>query len=189
MINKKIYTPSIGDLLNKNKGILNYIYDPCGNKIGVVVAKKGLNRNNPQIGWALFCEVNYYNIHIDAFSKFKEGKYIINNHITKNSAIQKIYNNLLSDILKNINDLKISYDIYRPQNKADVVALAFTRLNTNRDRFFVSDSEQGNQSKTDLMKNIIQKSDNGIDMDATESNYIRKAVRAMEYRAWKYFKD
>ena len=206
---------NIGNILSKHGAIFNYITDPYGFRVGVVVMMKGETRDNPRVGWALFRETPYrvYGNNIRTLEGIPVANDLIEDILLRTCRSFNKHNDLSSPEMIEIyrdatalRNLKIGHvegvgffnDVLTNKGKADLLSLAIRRANTNRDRYFayVPDNtddfdSRENQIGADWGYNEIPINDPDdpyVVYSPVLTQTIKKAVREAEYRAWRYFK-
>lgn len=205
----------IGEILKAHNALFSYIKDPYGFRIGVVVMMKGQNRDNPKVGWALFDETNnkQYGKRINTLKEIPVADEHLNNILERAVEIFKLIpdtdnkeNPSMLGIYNEVQALKrmklgspelrgFHNDALTAKGKADLISLAITRANTNRENYFACTSvipgDRCDQSEVDWKLNWIpinRPDDSLIIKSPILAQTIKKAVREAEYRAWRYFK-
>lgn len=165
--------------LKKDNTLMEYIRDSLGTKIGIIISTKGPNRNTPQIGWVLFR--NIIGVKERTYKTLKS----LNNIYARLGFASIISINY--DTYKFINSIKINYTTYIIPNKTIIYDTAVKNLSTDRSNWFVGKEEGDNLLNNNIKVNLNNGETTYI-KDEIYANHIRKSIRAMEYRAWKYFK-
>ena len=207
---------NIGEFLKENKAIFNYIYDSRGFRIGVILAKKGDYIGHNLIGWALFNEIEYPSwtqfvgikdlpVYKDLIESVKDS---INKSLAKDSdsleiledtgvfkiyEAFKVFNKAIRDTSVFSEDGDRDVPACYIVNKEDILeALKKALEKANYDSWnYYCLKHEGH----DLRNNIVdtyyidgyKQCTSGRELPILANN-IRKAVRKMEFRAWRYFK-
>lgn len=205
----------VGEILKKHNALFNYIKDPYGFRIGVVVMMAGPDRDTPKVGWALFDETGFkqYGRRTDTLHEIPVAKDLLDDILLKtcevfnkhrdpdeqtDPSMLDIYNDV-----ETLRNLKVGSpetrgfhnDSITSKGKADLVSLAIKRANMDRDNYFACKSENPNdrcdQSEVEWDLNWIpinRPDDSLIVKSQILTQTIKRAVREAEYRAWRYFK-
>ena len=207
---------NIGEFLKENKAIFNYIYDSRGFRIGVVLAKKGDYIGHNLIGWALFNEIEYPSwtqfvgikdlpVYKDLIESVKDS---INKSLAKDSdsleiledtgvfkiyEAFKVFNKAIRDTSVFSEDGDRDVPACYIVNKEDILeALKKALEKANYDSWnYYCLKHEGHDLRNDIVDtNYIdgyKQCTSGRELPILANN-IRKAVRKMEFRAWRYFK-
>ena len=206
----------IGEILKKHNALFNYIRDPYGFRIGVVVMMKGADRDNPLVGWALFDETSYkqYGKRTETLNELPVANELLEDILLKTCEVFNKHRNpdeqtdpSMLDIYNDVEALRklkvgspemrgFHNDSITSKGKADLISLAIKRANTDRDNYFAHVSKcpgtcREDQSEVEWDLNWIQiniPDDSLIVKSQILAKTIKKAVREAEYRAWRYFK-
>ena len=205
MSKKKRERFNIEKFLTDNKAIFNYIYDKNDLKLGIVIAFPSELKGRCKIGWALFEEACKEEKEI---SKFRDLP-IIRNKLTEiKKALYKILDTEDKDtierkewisLIQNIYSLE-DFDLgeknsyYYPVNASEwenLFNLAKSRACYDGWNYYCAKGTS--LERTNLRNNYINTTNTEntygiVTRDIDKSAGIRKAVRKMEYRAWRYFK-
>lgn len=205
MSKKKKERFNIEEFLKNNKAIFNYIYDKNDLKQGIVVAFPSELKGRCKIGWALFDEVCQEEKEVSKFrdlprirnklNEIKNALYNILDTEDKNSFERKVWISLIQDI-RSLEDFDLGETVlyYYPISASEwenLFNLAKSRANYDGWNYYCAKGTS--LEKTDLRNNYINtlNTENTygiVTRDIDKSTCIRKAIRKMEYRAWKYFK-
>ena len=205
MSKKKRERFNIEEFLKNNNAIFNYIYDKNYLKQGIVIAFPSELKGRCKIGWALFTEACKEEKEISKFrdlpiirnklTEIKNTLYNILDTEDKNTIERKEWISLIQNIrsLEGF-DLGENALYYYPVNASEwesLFNLAKSRANYDGWNYYCAKGTT--LERTDLRNNYIstlntENTYGVIASDINTSAYIRKAVRKMEYRAWKYFK-
>ena len=167
---------NVGDFIDKNKIIFKYVYDKFGFRVGIVVAEKGEGRWHPKIGWALFKEVPHTVI---VHTKFNQ-----------------------IPAYKGMDDfpfIPVEEIIISKENKLELFKKALDRANYNSFSYYV------NLNDLDVHRNTVLRSEepeiwysDGIYKDKGHIRYandyygiiksLKRSVKDLEFRAYRYFK-
>ena len=207
---------NIGEFLKENKAIFNYIYDSRGFRIGVVLSKKGDYIGHNLIGWALFNEIEYPSwtqfvgikdlpVYKDLIESVKDS---INKSLAKDSdsleiledtgvfkiyEAFKVFNKAIRDTSVFSEDGDRDVPACYIVNKEDILeALNKALEKANYDSWnYYCLKHEGHDLRNDIVDtNYIdgyKQCTSGRELPILANN-IRKAVRKMEFRAWRYFK-
>lgn len=205
----------VGEILKKHNALFNYIKDPYGFRIGVVVMMAGPDRDTPKVGWALFDETGFkqYGRRTDTLQEIPVADSLLDDILLKTCEIFNKHRDpneqtdpSMLDIYNDVETLRklrvgspetrgFHNDSLTGKGKADLVSLAIKRANTDRDNYFAYKSENPNdrcdQSEVEWDLNwvpINRPDDSLIVKSQILAQTIKKAVREAEYRAWRYFK-
>lgn len=204
-MSKKREKFDIEGFLKENNAIFNYIYDKNQVKQGIVIAFPSELIGKCKIGWALFGEVcleekpmsKFRDLPIlkDKFNSMKSSIYDILDTKDKNTVERGKWLSLIQEI-RSLEDFDlIQEDIYYYPIKAtewkSLFNLAKSRANYDSWNYYCAKGTT--LEKTDLRNDYISttctKNTCGFILSNSEKiACIRKAIRKMEYRAWKYFK-
>lgn len=209
---------NIRELLNKNNAIFNYIYDNRGFRIGVVVAQKGKLKGHNAIGWALFQELPSVEsslfVNITSTPIYKEMEKALKESLSSaldlncskdTEVLDKIkffdMCKSLESFLKGVQSIDIpseddnvlfsaKYDVTK-KDIMDTIKLALSKVNYDSWNYYSPlnkghDLREGiiNLSKVEDKESLVLM---GTKMPIL-TNSLRKAIKKMEYRAWRYFK-
>jgi len=180
-----------GDILKENKGLVNYIYDDYGFRIGIVMILPGEGKHHPKLGWALIKEVPH---RVNVIHKLSDIP------VFKNSN-SELLNLDFGD------NLTICYNTFADEKaKSELFELAVSRANFDSWNYYVCTDRDKGQNFSDLRNDKISnffchtrltmypgeiwESDvpTNAEVDVKKCRVIRKAIRNAEYRAWRYFK-
>lgn len=213
-MNNKKEKFNVEEFLRESKAIFNYIYDNRGLKVGIVLAMKTPLKGKCKIGWALFEEnrdinckvlsklrdipaimkrINDIKDHIFTLSFAEESQGIKENRKEFISLMQEVKS--LEDI--DLNSPDVYYYLESASDMKDVFISAKERANHDSWNYYCAKGTA--LSKTDLRTELIKIKTSYKDGDEEVHSYytsgdtelckaIRKAVRKMEHRAYKYFK-
>lgn len=215
MSNKEKF--DIEGFLKEHKAIFNYIYDDRGLKRGIVLAMKTPLKGKCKIGWALFDENSNIDCKVLSklrdipeimrkLNSIKDSVYKLTEReeAKGNKEDRKDLISILQEV-RSLEDTKLGeIDTYTfPTDPKDVENLFLSAVSrANHDSWNYYCAKGTDLSKTDLREGVIsiQKlKDEKLDgvyclyhycnSDSKElCKNIRKAIRKMEHRAWKYFK-
>lgn len=205
MSKKKRERFNIEEFLKNNKAIFNYIYDKNYLKQGIVIAFPSELKGRCKIGWALFTEVCKEEKEISKFrdlpiirnklTKIKNDLYNILDTEDKNTIERKEWISLIQDIHSledfDLGEKNYSYYPVKASEWENLFNLAKSRANYDGWNYYCAKGTT--LERTDLRNNYIstlntENTYGVVTSDIDKSAGIRKAVRKMEYRAWKYFK-
>jgi len=207
----------VGEILKKHNALFNYIKDPYGFRVGIVVMMKGETRDTPRIGWALFKETPYRQYGKDIKTLecvpsannllndilFKIREFIFRCEIPDGYKAPEIFD--IYDDVKALGKTKISHiegpgffnDVLEDRGKADLLSLAIRRANTDRGNYFACLSRNYDRESRENQISVDWDY-NEIPINFPDEPYImhspilaqtiKKAVKEAEYRAWRYFK-
>ena len=207
MSKKKKERFNIKEFLTNNKAIFNYIYDKNDLKQGIVIAFPSELKGRCKIGWALFTEVSNEEKEISKFrdlpiirnklTEIKNALYNILDTEDKNIIERKEWISLIQNI-RSLEDFDLGeIDLYcYPVNASEWESLFnLAKSRDNYDGWNYYCAKGTSLEKTDLRNNYINTLNTDtentygiVTRDIDKSACIRKAIRKMEYRAWKYFK-
>ena len=166
----------VGDLINKNKIIFKYVYDKFGFRVGVVVAEKGEGRWHPKIGWALYREVPH--------------------DIVVHTECKQI------PVYKDMEDfpfIPVEEVVISKENKLELFRKAWCRVNFNSFEYYVNLYDSNVHKETqfrDVYPEIWYTDGNSkedvsicvVDDDYGIVKAMKRAVKDLEFRAYRYFK-
>lgn len=167
---------NIGDFIDKNKIIFKYVYDKFGFKVGIVVAKKGEGRWHPRIGWALFKEVPH--------------KIVVH---TKSDQIPEYRG------MGDFSFIPVEEVVISKGDKIDLFDKALNRTNYNSFSYYINFYDLDVHSDTILRSELpeIWYKDGNSDMEDSicyvDDYYgiiksLKKAIKDLEFRSYRYFK-
>ena len=205
MSKKKRERFNIEEFLKNNKAIFNYIYDKNYLKQGIVIAFPSELKGRCKIGWALFTEVCKEEKEISKFrdlpiirnklTEIKNTLYNILDTEDKNTIERKEWISLIQNIHSledfDLGEKNYSYYPVKASEWENLFNLAKSRANYDGWNYYCAKGTT--LEETDLRNNYIstlntENTYGVVTSDIDKSAGIRKAVRKMEYRAWKYFK-
>ena len=205
MSKKKRERFNIEEFLKNNNAIFNYIYDKNYLKLGIVIAFPSELKGRCKIGWALFTEVCKEEKEISKFrdlpiirnklTEIKNTLYNILDTEDKNTIERKEWISLIQNIHSledfDLGEKNYSYYPVKASEWENLFNLAKSRANYDGWNYYCAKGTT--LERTDLRNNYIStlNTENTYGVFASDINTsagIRKAVRKMEYRAWKYFK-
>ena len=205
MSKKKRERFNIEEFLKNNNAIFNYIYDKNYLKQGIVIAFPSELKGRCKIGWALFTEACTEEKEISKFrdlpiirnklTEIKNTLYNILDTEDKNTIERKEWISLIQNIHSledfDLGEKNYSYYPVKASEWENLFNLAKSRANYDGWNYYCAKGTT--LERTDLRNNYIStlNTENTYGVFASDINTsagIRKAVRKMEYRAWKYFK-
>ena len=205
MSKKKRERFNIEEFLKNNNAIFNYIYDKNYLKQGIVIAFPSELKGRCKIGWALFTEVCKEEKEISKFrdlpiirnklTEIKNTLYNILDTEDKNTIERKEWISLIQSIHSledfDLGEKNYSYYPVKASEWENLFNLAKSRANYDGWNYYCAKGTT--LERTDLRNNYIstlntENTYGVVTSDIDKSAGIRKAVRKMEYRAWKYFK-
>ena len=205
MNKKKRERFNIEEFLKNNNAIFNYIYDKNYLKQGIVIAFPSELKGRCKIGWALFTEVSNEEKEISKFrdlpiirnklTEIKNALYNILDTEDKNTIERKEWISLIQNIRSlegfDLGENALYYYPVKASEWENLFNLAKSRANYDGWNYYCAKGTT--LERTDLRNNYIStlNTENTYGVFASDINTsagIRKAVRKMEYRAWKYFK-
>ena len=205
MSKKKRERFNIEEFLKNNNAIFNYIYDKNYLKQGIVIAFPSELKGRCKIGWALFTEACTEEKEISKFrdlpiirnklTEIKNTLYNILDTEDKNTIERKEWISLIQSIHSledfDLGEKNYSYYPVKASEWENLFNLAKSRANYDGWNYYCAKGTT--LERTDLRNNYIStlNTENTYGVFASDINTsagIRKAVRKMEYRAWKYFK-
>lgn len=213
-MNNKKEKFNVEKFLKESNAIFNYIYDNRGFKVGIVLAMKTPLKGKCKIGWALFEEnrdinckvlsklrdipalmkrINDIKDHIFTLSFAEESQGIKENRKEFVSLMQEVKS--LEDI--DLNSSDVYYYLENASDMKDIFISAKERANHDSWNYYCAKGTD--LSETDLRTDVIKiKTPYEDEYEETHYYYtssdtelckaIRKAVRKMEHRAWRYFR-
>lgn len=201
-----------GKYKNRNSYIFNYIYDKYGFRIGVIVCFMDKEKNLPKIGWSLMREltVGEPNIIIEKLYDIPTFRALVDNN-SVNSKMYKLYTFIrdvkkykidgFSDTISGISNIIILNRKQRDMLIDIAIARAVTYTPELSKNYYCNNSVKGlikfkpcaenDDYITDIRNNRLVITGNAFIQNKVKESIcknIRDAVRAMEYRAWKYYK-
>lgn len=205
MSKKKRERFNIEEFLKNNKAIFNYIYDKNYLKLGIVIAFPSELKGRCKIGWALFTEVCKEEKEISKFrdlpiirnklTKIKNDLYNILDTEDKNTIERKEWISLIQNIHSledfDLGEKNYSYYPVKASEWENLFNLAKSRANYDGWNYYCAKGTtlERTDLRNDLISTLNTENTYGVvTSDIDKSASIRKAVRKMEYRAWKYFK-
>ena len=205
MSKKKRERFNIEEFLKNNNAIFNYIYDKNYLKQGIVIAFPSELKGRCKIGWALFTEVCKEEKEISKFrdlpiirnklTKIKNDLYNILDTEDKNTIERKEWISLIQDIHSledfDLGEKNYSYYPVKASEWENLFNLAKSRANYDGWNYYCAKGTtlERTDLRNDLISTLNTENTYGVvTSDIDKSAGIRKAVRKMEYRAWKYFK-
>ena len=205
MSKKKKERFNIKEFLTNNKAIFNYIYDKNYLKLGIVIAFPSELKGRCKIGWALFTEVCKEEKEISKFrdlpiirnklTKIKNDLYNILDTEDKNTIERKEWISLIQNIHSledfDLGEKNYSYYPVKASEWENLFNLAKSRANYDGWNYYCAKGTtlERTDLRNDLISTLNTENTYGVvTSDIDKSAGIRKAVRKMEYRAWKYFK-
>ena len=205
MSKKKRERFNIEEFLKNNNAIFNYIYDKNYLKQGIVIAFPSELKGRCKIGWALFTEACTEEKEISKFrdlpiirnklTEIKNTLYNILDTEDKNTIERKEWISLIQNIRSledfDLGEKNYSYYPVKASEWENLFNLAKSRANYDGWNYYCAKGTT--LERTDLRNNYIStlNTENTYGVFASDINTsagIRKAVRKMEYRAWRYFK-
>lgn len=207
---------NIGEFLKENKAIFNYIYDSRGFRIGVILAKKGDYIGQNLIGWALFNEIEYPSwtqfVGIKDLPVYKDLIESVKDSINKSLARDsdslelledagvfkiyeafKVFNKAIKDtsVFSEDGDRNVpAFYIVSKEDILDTLKIALEKANYDSWNYYCLKHE-GHDLRNDIVDTYdidgYEQCTSGRELPILANN-IRKAVRKMEFRAWRYFK-
>ena len=204
-MSKKKEKFDIEGFLKENNAIFNYLYDKNRVKQGIVIAFPSELKGKCKIGWALFGEVckdekpiskfRDLPILMDKLNEIKSSLYDILDTEDKNSIARQKWISLVQEV-RSLEDFDLGQeDLYYYPTKAkeweNIFNLAKSRANYDGWNYYCAKGTT--LERTDLRRNYIctlstENTCGLVQSNSEKSASIRKAIRKMEYRAWKYFK-
>lgn len=204
-MSKKKEKFNIEGFLKDNNAIFNYLYDKNRVKQGIVMAFPSELKGKCKIGWALFGEVCRDEKFISKFrdlpilmeklNEIKSSLYDILDTEDKNSIARQKWISLVQEV-RSLEDFDLGQeDSYYYPTKANewenLFNLAKSRANYDGWNYYCAKGTT--LERTDLRRNYIctlstENTCGLVQSNSEKSASIRKAIRKMEYRAWKYFK-
>lgn len=206
---------NIEKFLEESNAIFNYIYDNRGFKVGIVLAMKTPLKGKCKIGWALFEEVQERSCKelsklrdipstMKKINDIKDKIYTLCSTVESkgNKENRREFISLMQEV-KSLEDINLNSTekYYYIDNASDMESIFFSaKERANHDSWNYYCAKGTDLSGTDLRRDRIEISVNSISTINSNSpmNYtsrdtelckaIRKAVRKMEYRAYRYFK-
>ena len=205
MSKKKRERFNIEEFLKNNNAIFNYIYDKNYLKQGIVIAFPSELKGRCKIGWALFTEVCKEEKEISKFrdlpiirnklTEIKNTLYNILDTEDKNTIERKEWISLIQDIHSledfDLGEKNYSYYPVKASEWENLFNLAKSRANYDGWNYYCAKGTtlERTDLRNDLISTLNTENTYGVvTSDIDKSAGIRKAVRKMEYRAWKYFK-
>lgn len=204
-MSKKKEKFDIERFLKENNAIFNYLYDKNRVKQGIVMAFPSELKGKCKIGWALFGEVCRDEKFISKFrdlpilmeklNEIKSSLYDILDTEDKNSIERREWISLVQEI-HSLEDFDLGQeDSYYYPTKANewenLFNLAKSRANYDGWNYYCAKGTT--LERTDLRRNYIctlstENTCGLVQSNSEKSTSIRKAIRKMEYRAWKHFR-
>lgn len=204
-MSKKKEKFDIEGFLKENNAIFNYLYDKNRVKQGIVMTFPSELKGKCKIGWALFGEVCRDEKFISKFrdlpilmeklNEIKSSLYDILDTEDKNSIERREWISLVQEI-RSLEDFDLGQeDSYYYPTKANewenLFNLAKSRANYDGWNYYCAKGTT--LERTDLRRNYIctlstENTCGLVQSNSEKSASIRKAIRKMEYRAWKYFR-
>lgn len=194
---------NLNDIAKMKNVIFQYILDDYGFRIGIVVAKESKFKGHYCIGWAMNSEVNYRKrelSHLRSIPLFQKLLYSIpytKEYVDNRNSLMELGNlgiptkfDPFDEVLPNV--------VYTPEDseeKIQLMELALKRANPDswnyylpkeysheislRDEDFVNKKLENNYNDNKETYNLIY----------SNLNNIKKTIKNIEYRAYRYFKD
>ena len=208
---------NINEFLKCNNAIFNYIYDNRGLKRGIVLATRTPLKGKCKIGWALFDEYDKnHELKCKTLSKLRDIPVIMEKiNDIKDIAYELSHSEELQGIRENRNlfisimqdaryledvSLNSTEEYFYLDNASDMEKLFKSALErANHDSWNYYCAKGTTLSKSDLRSDYIKIESSYNEgnkevvryftsKDSNLCNSIRKAIRKIEHRAWKYFR-